>query len=405
MGDNGPVPECTRSTDICDLRQQIDQIDDTLLELINRRLNLAKRIGKLKKESDDRVVDSTRESEILRRLTASNPGPLNPAVLQGIFIDIITAARAIQASQQVTCHDPEATVAHLAASSHRGPAAGGVSQLGIPPIDLRTRMYLVMGDPVSHSLSPAMHNAAFRWTGHNGVYLACRVTRLPEAVAGVRALSVHGCSVTLPHKVPVMELLDQVDPVARQIGAVNTIVNDDGRLIGFNSDSPGAMAALLEKSPIANRRVAVIGAGGAARAVAHGIRAHGGRLIIVNRSPDQGSLLADELGCDFCPLADFVGIEVDIVVNTTPVGMVPQTEAMPVARRCLRPGMTVMDIVYNPRETRLIKAAREAGCAVVDGVAMFVYQGAFQFERWTGTKAPVAVMRQTVLNALNSDQG
>ena len=275
-----------------------------------------------------------------------------------------------------------------------------VSESGMRCIDSNTRLYAVMGNPVGHSLSPVMHNAAFRQTGHNGVYVALRVTDLPGAVAGIRALNIRGCSVTIPHKVAIMDLLDHVDPVARQIGAVNTIVNEDGRLGGFNSDSPGALAALLEKTPVSKRRVAVIGAGGAARALAHGVKAHGGRLTIVNRSEEKGRRLAIGLESDFCPLVDFSGVGYDILINSTSVGMVPQADQMPVSHACLRPGMTVMDIVYNPLETRLLSAAREAGCTVVDGVAMFVHQGAIQFERWTGKKAPVQLMKKTVLATL-----
>jgi shikimate dehydrogenase len=267
-------------------------------------------------------------------------------------------------------------------------------------IDAHTRLYAVIGDPVRHSLGPAMHNAAFSQKGYNGVYIAFQVSDLPNAIAGIRALGIHGCSVTIPHKVAVMALLDEIAPMAKRIGAVNTIVNQNGRLVGFNSDSPGAMAALLEKTPVAHRQVAVIGAGGAARALAHGILAHGGHLTIVNRSPASGQRLARELNCGFCPLNDFSGGGCDILVNTTSVGMAPDSERMPVGHACLRPGMTVMDIVYNPLETKLLAAARDAGCTVVDGVAMFVHQGAHQFERWTGLKAPVQLMEKTVLNAL-----
>lgn len=273
------------------------------------------------------------------------------------------------------------------------------------PVDAGTRLYVVIGDPVRHSLSPVMHNTAFHHIGHNGVYVALPVTDLPGAVAGIRALNIRGCSVTLPYKVAVMELLDHVDPMARRIGAVNTIVNQAGRLGGFNSDSPGAMAALLEKTPIARRQVAVIGAGGAARALAYGVKVNGGRLTIVNRSPEKGRRLAGQLECDFCPLADFSGVGCDILINATSVGMIPHTDRMPVTPACLRPGMTVMDIVYNPLETRLLRAAREAGCTVVDGVAMFVHQGAIQFERWTGEKAPVQLMKKTVLEALGKSSG
>ena len=267
-------------------------------------------------------------------------------------------------------------------------------------IDAHTQLYGVLGSPVSHSLSPVMHNAAFGQVGFNGVYTAFDVSDLHAAIAGIRALNIHGCSVTIPHKVAVMDLLDEIDPLARRIGAVNTIVNDGGRLIGLNSDSPGAMAALLEKTPVAHRHAAVIGAGGAARALAHGIVSQGGHLTIVNRSREKGRRLAQELESDFCSPADFSGVGVDILINTTPVGMVPGIDRMPVGHACLRPGMTVMDIVYNPLETRLLKAARDAGCTVVDGVAMFVHQGAIQFERWTGRKAPIQLMKKTVLDAL-----
>jgi shikimate dehydrogenase len=267
-------------------------------------------------------------------------------------------------------------------------------------LNSETQLYGVIGDPVAHSLSPAIHNAAFAHAGINGVYTAFHVTDLPGAVTGIRALNIRGCSVTIPHKVAVMDLLDEVDLLARQIGAVNTIVNENGRLCGFNSDSPGAMAALLEKTPIAHRKVAVIGAGGAARALARGVVDHGGKLTIVNRSEDKGRRLADEAHGDFCPLPDFSGAGYDILVNTTSIGMHPKTGRMPVAHACLRPGMTVMDIVYNPLETQLLKAAKTAGCKVVDGVAMFVHQGAIQFERWTGTRAPVQLMKKTVIDAL-----
>jgi shikimate dehydrogenase len=270
-------------------------------------------------------------------------------------------------------------------------------------IDSTTQLYAVIGDPVSHSLSPVMHNAAFGQSGHNGVYVALHVKDLPGAINGIRALNIHGCSVTIPHKVAVMEYLDQVDPMARRIGAVNTIVNQDGRLGGFNSDSPGAMAALLEKTPVANRQVAVIGAGGAARALAHGITTHGGQLTIVNRSPDKGERLAAEWDCNFCPLSNFTGGGFDILINTTSVGMTPHADQIPVSDTCLGPTKTVMDIVYNPLETRLMRAARDAGCTVVDGVAMFVHQGAFQFERWTGKKAPVQLMKKTVMEALDAN--
>ncbi len=265
----------------------------------------------------------------------------------------------------------------------------------------RTRLFAVIGDPVAHSLSPIMHNTAFAHTGIDGAYVAFHVTDLKGAVAGIRALNISGCSVTIPHKIAIMDLIDEVEPAARQIGAVNTIVNDNGRLIGINSDSPGVMTALLEKTSVEGKHVAVLGAGGAARAVAHGVKQHGGRLTIFNRTPERGQRLADELGGEFIPLNAFDGKDIDVLVNTTPLGMTPNTDQMPIAPDCLKSDMTVMDIVYSPLETRLLRTAREKGCQTVDGLAMFVHQGAIQFERWTGESAPVQVMREVVLKALS----
>jgi len=267
-------------------------------------------------------------------------------------------------------------------------------------IDTNTRLYGILGHPVSHSLSPAMHNRAFATTGYNGVYLAFDVPDIRAGVSGGRALGLGGWSVTIPHKVAVIPLLDDLDPAARQIGAVNTVVNQEGRLIGYNSDGLGAVAALKEQCPVEERSVAVIGAGGAARAIAFCLKAEGARITIVNRSVDRGEALARDLDVPFLPLAEFNKPVYHVLINTTAVGMTPHTDAMPVAERMLAPEITVMDIVYTPLETRLLKAAAQRGCTVVDGVAMFVYQGAFQFERWTGLKAPVNLMRDIVMHLL-----
>jgi len=267
-------------------------------------------------------------------------------------------------------------------------------------IDPSTRLYGVLGHPVGHSLSPAMHNRAFTSAGHNGVYLAFDVTDIASAIAAGRALNVRGWSVTIPHKVDVIPLLDALDPDAERIGAVNTVVNRGGRLVGYNSDGLGAVAALKEKTSVAGLSAAVIGAGGAARAIGFSLRTAGADVTIVNRSPKRGEALARDLDAPFLPLADFDRPMYSILINTTPVGMTPRADAMPVGERVLEAGMVVMDIVYNPMATRLLETAGRIGCTTVDGVAMFVYQGAFQFELWTGAKAPLAVMRETVMNAL-----
>ncbi|MDM8525740.1 shikimate dehydrogenase [Desulfococcaceae bacterium HSG8] len=263
--------------------------------------------------------------------------------------------------------------------------------------DSHTALYGVFGDPVSHSLSPVMHNSGFSHIGYNGVYLAFRVKDIAAGVSSIKALDIRGVSVTIPHKVAVMEFLDELDDMAKQIGAVNTVINRDGILSGYNSDCLGAISALAEKTDIRGKKTGIIGAGGAARAIGFGIRSERGNVAIVNRSADKGEKLAADIGAEFCPLSDIEKLGCEILINTTPLGMTPNIETTPIPIRYLEKGMVVMDIVYNPLKTRLLKEAEAAGCTTIDGVAMFVYQGAFQFELWTGEKAPVEVMREAVM--------
>ncbi len=269
-------------------------------------------------------------------------------------------------------------------------------------ISTSTRLFAVFGNPVGHSLGPAMHNRALTHAGIDAVYLAFRVRDLAQAMAGVRALPLAGVSITIPFKVAVMDLLDQVDGQARAIGAVNTVINRDGTLIGCNTDAWGAIKALAEKIDPVGKSVAVIGAGGAARAIGYGLVQKGADLVIVSRSVEKGRNLAERLGCQFSPLVDFDTLETQVVINTTPVGMAPATGAMVVDPSGFDPATVVMDIVYNPLETAFLKAARRAGCPVVDGLSMFVYQGARQFELWTGRKAPVELMRQAAWQAVEA---
>ncbi len=268
-------------------------------------------------------------------------------------------------------------------------------------INSNTAIYAILGDPISHSLSPVMHNSAFSHLNYNGVYLAFSAKKIGKAISGIRALGIKGAGITIPHKVAVMEFLDEIDDLAGKIGAVNTIINRQGKITGYNFDSIGAVKAIKEKTGINNKAVAILGAGGAARAVGYGIISEGGRLIILNRTKDKGEKLAADLGSEFCPLEDFKGLKCDILINTTPVGMEPNVDGMPVEKKHLNKGMVVMDIVYNPLKTRLLRVAEDMGCKTIDGVSMFVFQGAGQFELWTGKKAPVDLMRKTVLKALS----
>lgn len=354
---------------INELRRAIDALDAEILKLLNRRLGIARDIGRIKQDSGAVVVDTEREHELLERLSALNPGPLGQEDLRRIFWAVINASRNMQIRDR--------------------------AQLKLPAI------FGVIGDPVAHSVSPLMHGRAFAYTGFNGIYLAFQVKDLPGAVAGIRALGLKGVSVTIPHKVALMELIDEVDETARRIGAVNTLVNRQGRLWGCNTDCPGAVRALKEKISIRDKRVVILGAGGAARAVGFGIKAEGGRVTIANRTLQRGQSLARDLDSEFLLLKDIRQLDCDILINTTPVGMHPQVEVTPVSKDLLSRDMVVMDAVFNPLQTRLLKDAQSCGCTTVDGATMLVYQGVQQFELWTEQRAPVEIMKRAVWEALN----
>jgi len=267
-------------------------------------------------------------------------------------------------------------------------------------INSDTILFAVLGDPVSHSLGPLMHNTAFSELGYNGAYLAFQVKDIGKAVVGIKALGVKGASITIPHKVSVMDFLDELDDTAKKIGAVNTIINRAGVLTGYNSDGLGAVKALFERTEIKDKNVVILGAGGAARAIGFAIISEGGRVTVINRTAAKGEELAKDLGADSQPISKMNKIACHILINTTPVGMMPDIDTMPVRKQDLDKTMVVMDVVYNPLKTRLLRAAENIGCQTIDGVSMFVYQGAFQLELWTGMKAPVEVMKKAVLNAL-----
>jgi shikimate dehydrogenase len=349
---------------LAERREEIDRLDDQILELFHRRLAAASGIGAIKAASGRGVADPGREAQVLARLLAQNRGaPLAGRALLRIYFELFQASRAVQ---------------------ERVPGAAA----GDPP-----PLHLLFGDPVGHSASPAMHRAAFAAAGLPGLYAAVRTDDIRRAVQGMRALGIRGASVTLPHKEAVLGCLDRLDPAAARIGAVNTLLNTGEAIHGFNTDCEGAVQALNEKTQLAGKRVAVLGAGGAARAVVYGVLRAGGHPTVFNRSAAHAERLAADLGADCAPLSDFGAGSFDILVNTTPVGMTPYPGATPIPADRLAGHLVVMDIVYTPLRTRLLAAAEAAGCAVVDGLSMFVHQGARQFELWTGRPAPVAVMR------------
>ncbi len=267
-------------------------------------------------------------------------------------------------------------------------------------IDPDTIVFGIIGYPLSHSLSPIMHNRAFEEKGINAIYLYFPCRFVEGVVSGMKALSIKGLSVTIPHKESICKYLDEIDPIARKIGAVNTLVNRDGRIIGYNTDAYGAIRAIKERTEVQGKDVLIIGAGGAARAIAFALKEEGANLFIANRSRERGERLSKDVKAEFFLLSQIPERRFDIIIQTTPVGMYPNVDEIPVSDKILKEGTVVMDIVYNPMETKFLKIAKERGCNVISGVDMFVYQGAKQFELWTGRDAPVELMRDTVISYL-----
>ena len=277
-------------------------------------------------------------------------------------------------------------------------------------INTDTQLCGVLGHPVKHSLSPAIHNAAFQHLGLNYVYLAFPVEDVPHAIDGIRALgNLRGFSVTIPHKVPVMAHLDTIEPTARHIGAVNTIVKEDQTLSGHNTDASGALLALRHAGvDLAGKHVVIIGSGGAARAITFGLALEtpAGRLTILGIEEEERQTLARNLreGTalhveDHMLNADTLEPALDqaqVLIHCTPVGMDPHVDQTCVPQQFFHPDLTVMDIVYNPLDTRLLKEARSAGCPTIRGLEMFLHQAVAQFELWTGQPAPVPVMRRVL---------
>ncbi len=267
-----------------------------------------------------------------------------------------------------------------------------------------TELYGIMGNPVKHSLSPAMHNAAFAELGLNKAYLPFTVSDVPQALAGFRALGVRGVSVTIPHKEAVIPHLDSIDPVAKKIGAVNTLVISDNAVHGLNTDWLGANRALEDKMNLAGSSILLLGAGGSAKAIGFGLIEAGAQITIASRTPERGQALAQTLGCPWIPLAQAGQSKADALVNATSVGMAPNEQHSPVPQERLGNFSVVMDIVYAPLNTKLLQEAKEQGCTIVHGLAMLLYQGVAQFETWTQQDAPDNVMQQSLLASLGYSQ-
>ncbi len=267
-------------------------------------------------------------------------------------------------------------------------------------INAQTIICGAIGNPIEHSLSPNIHNAGFQSLGLNFAFAAFHATNVKEAISGIRGLNIRGISVTIPHKVTVMEYLDEIDETAKKIGAVNTIVNDNGKLTGYNTDCDGAVQALKEQTSLKGKRILLVGAGGAARAIAFGLKKEGASIVITNRTVKKAKDLAEHVGVSFVEIEETANQKIDIIINATSVGMTPKENASAIPSVLLRKNVVVFDIVYTPKETKLIQDAKSAGCTIVYGYKMLLYQAVEQFKLFTKKDAPVAIMEQALVNAL-----
>ncbi len=268
-----------------------------------------------------------------------------------------------------------------------------------------TTLCVIIGDPVAHSLSPAIHNAAYKALGMDGRFRYEARQVKPDELAGfmrkVRDKGIRGISCTTPHKVAAMKYLDDTDPVADRIGAVNTVVNDGGRLKGYNTDWLGIVGPLEKIAPLKGKQVALLGAGGVARSIAYGLTKKGAEVTIYNRTVEKARELAKEFGARSAGLDQVATAKhADIIVNATSAGMSPHEDATPLPKEYISSRQIVFDSIYVPYETRLLKEAAAKGARVIHGTEMLLGQALAQFKLYTGYDAPEDVMRRALEQAL-----
>jgi len=282
-------------------------------------------------------------------------------------------------------------------------------------IDAETKLCCLIGKPVEHSLSPAMHNAAFKKLGLNFAYTAFNVEKpkLPGAVKSLKTLSFRGANITIPHKERVIRLLDELDSSAQKTNAVNTILNENGKLKGFNTDGIGSIKALKEKTSLRNKNISVCGAGGASRAICFSLlKERIGKLSIFDIDSLKASTLTKSLAQNAnAELPEIISMnskqefnqgieESDILINASPIGLFPKTNETPIPKNAFHSKLLAFDIVYNPIKTKFLREAEESGSQTLSGERMLLFQGAASFEIWTNKKAPIKIMHKTILEQL-----
>lgn len=272
-----------------------------------------------------------------------------------------------------------------------------------------TKICIIIGDPVEHSLSPQMHNAGYKALKIDDkfVYVGCNVKRgqLGDLIKGVLAMQIHGVTVTIPHKVEIMKYLDTIDEVAKKIDAVNTIINRNGTLIGYNTDWLGILNPLQKLTTIRDKKIALLGAGGAAHAAAYAIATGGGDLTIYNRTLEKAEKLAKSFGAKAKSLIHLPEVKnADIIVNTTSMGLHPHEDETPVPIEFITERHIVFDAVYSAlSDTKLLKDAKKKGATTISGIEMLLNQGYAQFKLFTGHNAPEEKMREALLKSFTHE--
>jgi len=284
-------------------------------------------------------------------------------------------------------------------------------------INANTKVCALIGDPVEHSFSPLIHNAGFRELGLNLVYVAFQVKDIAHALQGIKALNILGASVTIPHKIAAIRHMDSLDALARRIGSINTVVNQWGKLKGFNSDGMGALKAFRDRNiRLEGTYVVVLGSGGVARAITFALIMNAAlrNLLILGVVEEEVHALVRDLQkttetsvhgalLDGKILQNSLS-EADIAINCTPIGMYPHVDQSPVPASMLKQELTVFDVVYNPPRTKLLDDAQRCGCPTISGIEMFINQALVQFELWTKKSAPEAIMRKVIMDQVSAQQ-
>jgi len=273
-----------------------------------------------------------------------------------------------------------------------------------------TKIYGILGNPAKHSLSPIIHNTGFEILNIDAKYLIFEPDSIENAIIGVKALKLQGLSVTIPFKESVINYIDEIDPLAKAIGSVNTLVNTNGKIKGYNTDGYGAIQSLKNSNiQINNSTILILGNGGSSRAIAFTLLNEGANVIICGRNLDKVEILTSSLlnysknveSITFDSLNNEFMQKIDIVINTTPIGMGDKKNSSPINSDLLNSSHVVFDIVYSPHNTKLLIKAKEKGCKIVYGINMLIFQGLKQFELWTGKAAPYLEIKTEIEKAIN----